>query len=110
MIIYKIILLILIFYTTLSEANSSFEEIKFSNEYTQKGINLVKTKQYEDALECFNKAIKLTPQKSSLHFRKGSVLLRLKRYEEAINEYDKALEINTNHNSDSSVKIKEKLY
>jgi tetratricopeptide (TPR) repeat protein len=52
---------------------------------------------FEDAIEEYDKAIKLDPSNPWYHYNKGSVLDELQRHEEAIEEFDKAIELNPSH-------------
>jgi tetratricopeptide (TPR) repeat protein len=53
--------------------------------------NLIKSKRYQDALRCLNKALTFTPDSSDIWFAKGNALYDLERLEEAIASYDQAL-------------------
>jgi tetratricopeptide (TPR) repeat protein len=55
--------------------------------------NLIKSKGYQDALRCLNKALTFTPDSSFLLFLKGNALVYLGRFEEAIASYDQATKI-----------------
>lgn len=59
------------------------------------GIKLANLGKYQEALECFDKAIKLSPNRSETWYNKGSALLKLGRYQEALECYDKSLKLNS---------------
>jgi tetratricopeptide (TPR) repeat protein len=61
--------------------------------WSNKGISLTALKQYEEALDCYDKALQIDPQSSVIWDNKGNALLGLGRYEEAVGCYDKALTI-----------------
>lgn len=66
-----------------------------------KGLFLTKIGMYEDAIKCYDKAMREDPwdtQLIAILTTKGDILAHLERYEEAIACYDKILEINQNHN------------
>ena len=90
--IYLITLLLLILPICSSTANSIIKENQLSNKYIQDGANCLINKQYKEALEYFNQAVKLTPKNGVIYFNKGIALDKLGKYQEAISEFDKALE------------------
>ena len=59
-----------------------------------KGTCLFEMEQYEEALENFDKAIKLNSKEEVVWLCKAEYLLELKRYAEAIISYNEAIEIN----------------
>ena len=58
-----------------------------------KGKSYHDQKRYEEALECYDKALKIKPDDARIWNNKGVDLVELKRYEEALECYDKALKI-----------------
>ncbi|MDC7245582.1 MAG: tetratricopeptide repeat protein, partial [Sphaerochaetaceae bacterium] len=62
----------------------------------KKASYLVNLKKYNKALEYFDKAISLAPNRINYQRDKGNVLQMLGRYEEAIDIYNHALIINPN--------------
>jgi superkiller protein 3 len=91
-----ITLSLFILYPLLNNANNIIDNETLRIEYIEKGTSFSSIKQYNNAIEYFDKAIKLNSQKSTPYFRKACALFHLKRYEEAINEFDKAFDINKN--------------
>lgn len=59
----------------------------------RRGEALANLKRNEEALVCFDKAIKLAPKNQAAWTFRGVVLIHLKRYEEALTSCDKALDI-----------------
>ncbi|MHC1597395.1 MAG: protein kinase domain-containing protein, partial [Methermicoccaceae archaeon] len=59
----------------------------------KKGIALAKRGRYEDAIECYDKALKIDPKDADAWKKKGNALDELGRYEDAIECYDEALKI-----------------
>ena len=51
---------------------------------------------YEEAIECYDKAIQINPNYSNAFNIKGHALYNLNKYEETIECYDKAIQINPN--------------
>ncbi|MFQ6072921.1 MAG: tetratricopeptide repeat protein [Methanosarcinales archaeon] len=52
--------------------------------------------QYEDAIECFDKALEIDPKYAYAWVDKGKALDNLGKYKNAIECFDKALEIDPN--------------
>ncbi|CAD8055013.1 unnamed protein product [Paramecium primaurelia] len=59
-----------------------------------KGQQLSQLEKYEEAIECFDKAILMDSKLLSSYLNKGQALKRLKKYQEAIECYEKAIQIN----------------
>ena len=53
-------------------------------------------KQYEKAIEDYNKAIELNPNDAEVYTNRGNPYYKLKRYEKAIEDYSKAIKLNPN--------------
>ncbi len=62
--------------------------------FSYQGIALCLLGKYEEAIQAFDKAIKIDPQFSPAWDGKGVVLHDLSRYNESIQAFDKAIEIN----------------
>jgi len=76
----------------------NYKLIEMNPEYwNNKGNALNKLKRYEEAIECYDKAIELNPNNPDYWNIKGNALMKLKRYEEAFECYDKAIELNPNN-------------
>jgi len=58
-----------------------------------KGISLVWLERYKEAIECYDKALKVKPDDYESLRNKGIALFWLEKYEEAIKCYDRALKI-----------------
>jgi tetratricopeptide (TPR) repeat protein len=70
-----------------------------AEEWFQKGAALNKLKQYAEAIEAFDQAIRLNPNDAEAYYNKGNALRELERYEEAIVAYDHAIRLNLNYAS-----------
>lgn len=58
------------------------------------GVSNLNTGKPEKALEDFNRAINMDPQKAAGYLGRANTLNIMERYAESIDDYDKALEIN----------------
>lgn len=58
---------------------------------------MIKLNRFEDALQCYNKTIKLNPNNSFVYTNKGLLLVDLNKHEEAIECLDKATALNPNN-------------
>ena len=61
--------------------------------WINKGFVLSYLRRYEEAIECFDKAIEIDEKDTYSRYKKGITLTRLKRYKEAIECFDKAIKI-----------------
>ena len=61
--------------------------------YNLKGIIADEQKQFEKAIEAYDRAIELEPEYANIWYNKGISLYDLQRYEEAITAYDQAIEL-----------------
>jgi tetratricopeptide (TPR) repeat protein len=61
--------------------------------YISHGVSHLKEGQIEDAINDFNKAIKLDPGKAVAYVARGSAYFRLNRLDNAISDYNSAIEI-----------------
>ena len=66
-------------------------------EWHKKGIMALRSKNYEEAMKCFDKALELDPNVANSWFNKGQVFMHLENYEEAMHCFVKALELDYNH-------------
>ncbi len=101
----KYILLIFLFNTFDCKADNFPKDLKISKEYEEKGIIFIKQKQYEKAIEYFNKSIELNPNRRSNYFRKGCALIHLKKYEEAVSLFDTVLKMDADQNKKINLDI-----
>ena len=62
--------------------------------FINKEISLYKLKKFNEALECFNEAIKINPLNYRVWSNKGVTLGKLDHYDKAMECYDKASKIN----------------
>jgi tetratricopeptide (TPR) repeat protein len=65
--------------------------------YFKQGNAFYFDKQYEEALDSYNKAIEINPDYVPAWHNRGRPLSRLKRYKEAFDSYNKAIEINSDY-------------
>ena len=63
------------------------------NAWVTKGNSLSQLERHEEAIECYDKAIRIDPENYDAWFNKGNSLVKLERHEEAIECYDKAIRI-----------------
>lgn len=75
-------------------------EIKLNNE----GNQLFNDKKYDEALECFEKAIKQNKYYEQSYFNKGHVFIKLNKNAEAIKSFQQYLELAKNVSSAQAVK------
>ena len=101
----KKLIFLVVFFIFIDNTIVSSEEIRVNRDYTEEGVNLLKKKQYDEAIIYFNQAVKFTPNNGDIYFGKGIALDNLRKYQEAINEFDKALKY---FNDSSHKKIQEK--
>jgi tetratricopeptide (TPR) repeat protein len=72
------------------------DTIQESQELIRKGISLGRSRRYQEAIACFDKAIEINPNYAKVWCEKGICLGYLAKYDEAIECFDKALEIDPN--------------
>jgi len=63
-------------------------------EYILEADEKHRMKRYQDAIECLNKAIALSPRMAELYDNRGVAYVQLLQYDEAMKDYGKALELN----------------
>jgi tetratricopeptide (TPR) repeat protein len=54
-------------------------------------------RRYDEAIQCFNKAIEIEPDNADAWYNKGVALYKWKRNKEAIESFDKSLTIDPNN-------------
>ena len=59
-----------------------------------KGVSLADLSKFNEAIECYDKALEINPKLVESWYNKGNALKGLNKFNEAIECYDKALEIN----------------
>ena len=62
--------------------------------FYQKGLDAIKSKQYEDAIKNFDEAIKLKNDEFGIWYNRGIVKSWLRRYEEAIEDFNQVIILN----------------
>lgn len=71
----------------------SFDELDESESWIKRGNVLLGVSRYEEAIQRYERAIRLKPHSCEAWNFRGIALLQLGRYEESIASFDKALEI-----------------
>ena len=61
--------------------------------YYTRGNLYAQQRQYEEAVQCYDIAIKAGREEADFYNKKGAALAHLGRYEEAVQCYDKMIEI-----------------
>ncbi|CAK86537.1 unnamed protein product, partial (macronuclear) [Paramecium tetraurelia] len=74
----------------------NFEEAK---RLLIEGVALRKLNKYQEAIECYDKAISINPNYDDAWYNKGLALYNLNKYQEAIECYDKAISINPKYDA-----------
>lgn len=67
------------------------DQLKEAAHHNNTGIDLVRRKRFEEAIEEYDKAIELNPNDPRIHSNKGLALANLERFEEALAEFKKAI-------------------
>jgi len=67
---------------------------KDSNNWFVKGNSFFDSGKFDEAIKCYDKALKINPGNDAFWYNKGLALEHLGKFDEAIKCYDKALEIN----------------
>ena len=68
-----------------------FDDKEKALDLNEKGIDLYELERHEEAIACFDEAIRLDPELSDVHYNKGIALHVLDRHEEAIACFDEAI-------------------
>lgn len=97
-------------YGKKEEAIKSYENaLKFALEddesatlWNRKGNALFELGSFQDALECYEKALELEPENDIFWSNRGVTLLELNRFEEALESFNRALTINP-ENEDAKI-------
>jgi len=61
--------------------------------WNNKGYSLYEMGKYEEALECYDRAIEIDPTSLDAWLCRGYTLQEMKKYEDAISSYSKAIEL-----------------
>ena len=66
--------------------------------YCNRGIAYSDLKEYERAIQDFDKTVELNPNYAKAYFNRGIVCIesKVKKYEQALQDFDKVIEINPN--------------
>ncbi|GHT38050.1 hypothetical protein AGMMS49965_00260 [Bacteroidia bacterium] len=71
--------------------------MKTAIEWFNEGFVACETRQYQEAIDCLNKAIEIDPNFAPAYYNRGGAKGDLGRNEEAIEDFNKAIEINPNY-------------
>lgn len=63
--------------------------------HNNKGTTCNEIRQYERAIECFNKSIFIKPENDVGYLKKGNSLYNMARYKDAVKCFDRAFQLNT---------------
>lgn len=63
-------------------------------EYQEKADDFVRQQKYQEAISCYDQAIKLEPTNANLFYEKASVFYDWRKHEEAVGCYDEAIRLN----------------
>lgn len=75
--------------TRFDEGSDSF--------WNNKGVVQTKVGKYREALNCFDKALRINPGVSNIWLNRGIALVKLSEFEEAMDCFDRALQLNPNN-------------
>ena len=64
--------------------------------WNKKGSTLGKERNFEEALYCFNQAIKMDKRYATAWYNKALCLKNLERYEKSLKAFDRAVQLNPN--------------
>ncbi|CAD8055916.1 unnamed protein product [Paramecium primaurelia] len=70
------------------------QNIKEAERLLNEGVALYNLNKYQDAIECYDKAISINPNDDITWTNKGFALNNLNKYKDAIESFDKAISIN----------------
>jgi tetratricopeptide (TPR) repeat protein len=77
--------------THMDEGSDSF--------WNNKGVVQTKLGKYNEALECFDRALKINPGVSNIWLNRGIALVKLNEFEEAMDCFDRSLQLDPNNES-----------
>lgn len=78
----------------IAEARVSEQNMQKAVSAYKKGVQLVKMKSYDSALNSFNEALEYNPKMSDAYYNIANVYVAKKDYDEAYNNYVKAIALN----------------
>ena len=73
-----------------------------ADDWINQGVALFNQGMYDDAIKCFDEAIRLDPNLAQEWYNKGDALLYQGKYDEAIQACDEAIRLRRNRSSRSS--------
>jgi len=78
----------------------SFKAVKGQNDskgYLNRGIVKGKLKDFREAIEDYNQALKLSPESPDIYYNRGIAYFDLKEYPQAIKDYSQAIKLNPDY-------------
>ena len=70
---------------------------KSANHYYHRGSDYMIAEEYDQAILCFDKAIKMNPRFAMAYFERGTAYFSKREYDLAISDYNKGIEIAPGH-------------
>lgn len=78
----------------LDRLKATNTQLSFSaNDYIEQGKALYFESRFEEAIACYDKALKAEPNNPKAWFSRGATLVKLQQFEEALAAYDKATQL-----------------
>ena len=74
--------------------------------WDKKGLFLDEVKRYDEALTCFDKALKINPKAINSYINKANTLCNLKEFDNALKVINEAYNLNDNCRDIALVKVK----
>ena len=81
----------------LGKPSNGYEDPSDPKTWYNKGVALMAEGSFEEAIDCFGRAVELDPMNVKAWNNKGICLLSLSRYEDAIKCIEEAIKIDPNH-------------
>lgn len=80
-----------------SEHEITPEDIVKAEEFKEKGNQFMREEKFQEALECYDKAIRLNPDEPALYCNRAATYNNLKKFNEAIEDCNMALSLNRSY-------------
>ena len=90
-IILPIVLLFLFSYAFAQQKQIESRDAAF---YINRGFSYLDSKQYDQAISDFTKALEINPMLANVHFVRGTAYYYKGQYDQALSDYNKAIELN----------------
>jgi tetratricopeptide (TPR) repeat protein len=82
-----------------SEEDSTYMDEGSDSFWNNKGVVQTKLGKYNEALDCFDRALKINPGVTNIWLNRGIALVKLNEFEEAMDCFDRALQLDPNNES-----------